>query len=482
MIFFKNFKIKLTSWLIVSMLIGIPFFSYPTTAENLPELNDSASQALNAQDELILGKRLMADARARLNLIDDPILESYIKALTHQLAVHSSRTLPDINISIALNPIINAFAAPGGQIAINTGLLTATQSEGEFASVIAHEISHHSQRHIPRMLENAKKASLPSTAAVLGGLLIGGQVGIATIATVRGYEQEADAAGMKLLAKAGFDPTQMPTFFERLEKQSQIQGGEGPEFLRTHPLSGNRIAEAHSRVKSLNLFVEDRAELSTLLNFELAQNRAIALYGEPLDKITDTFKSALKLADKDSRFAPAYGLSLAYLRSGDTQLAAQSIDQSFANEAQHDLAMLTQAEIAIKDDNKPAAIGLLDKLIVKHPKNLAVGLTRARTLKRMGRLDDAFQQARKMMRTFPDQPQAKLLLADIAGADGNLAQAAFHKSEFYYNLGHYKKAARVLTPYASLQSDDISNYLASSIKDLQHQISQADARATALKL
>ncbi len=458
----------------------------------LPELNDSASQVLNAEDEIILGRKLMADARSRLNLIGDPILLNYVHNLTAELASHSSRPLPDVHVSLVLNPVINAFAVPGGQIAINTGLLTATQSEGELASVIAHEISHHSQRHIPRMLENAKKISLPSTAAILGGLLIGGQAGVATIAAVRaavisnqlaysrGFEKEADAAGMKLLASAGYDPINMPIFFGRLERQSQIQGSEIPEFLRTHPLSNNRIAEAKARVQSLNLYVEDRVELNTLLNFKTAQARSNALYGEPLKQIISSFRAALSKAADAESFHNAYGLALALMRDGNTEEAAQVLSQHYSSAQLTDLAQLTQAEILLKADKKRAALALLNKLIVNHPKNLAVGLTRARTLKRLDLLDDAFQQARKTMRAHPRQPQISLLLADIAGAVGNLPDAALNKAQFYYDLGHYPKATSSLAPYVKNANAKISPYLHSRIKDLQKQISTASARASAL--
>ncbi len=489
-------RFKLALKFLASTIISALLYCAPTYADNtLPELNDSASLILNAEDEVILGRRLMLAARGRLKLIDDPILLDYVQTLTNHLASFSSRALPDLQVSIANNPTINAFAAPGGQIAINTGLLSAAQTEGELASVIAHEISHHSQRHIPRMLENAKKVSLPSAAALIGGLLVGGQVGVATIAAVRaavisnqleysrGFEQEADASGMKMLAQAGFDPLNMPAFFGRLERQNQTQGSDVPEFLRTHPLSTNRIADAKARVRSLGLLVEDKPLIETLLDFDTAKARTKALYGEPIKTVIAQFSSGELASGVRSPFANAYGLALSLMRENKLQEADAALTSiNPETNKQRDLIQLAHAELLIQLNQKQRALVLLQTLREQHPTNLGIGLLSAITTKRLGLLDEAYKQARKIQRKHPKNPETHLILADIAGAQGNFPSAAFSKAQYFYEIGDYARASATLKLYSANDKPEVSDYIQSRMTDLQNKIATAQTRSNALKL
>lgn len=491
---FRNTQQHLLLPLVLNLLVGLSIYPLAVSvADTLPELNDSASLILSAEDEIILGRKLMLAARARLNLLDDPILQDYVQTLTDHLAQFSSRSLPDLQVSIAQNTTINAFAAPGGQIAINTGLLSATRTEGELASVIAHEISHHSQRHIPRMLENSKKVSLPSAAALIGGLLIGGQAGAATIAAVRaavisnqleysrGFEQEADASGMKVLARAGFDPLSMPAFFSRLERQTQ--GSKAPEFLRTHPWSTNRIADAKARVSSLGLLLEDEPIIDTLLDFTTAKARSKALYDEPLNKIIQQFEAGEAASGVQSNFANRYGLSLALIREDNLAKANKVLSQiNPETNRQNDLLQLAQAELLIKQNVKRKALVILQSLYQRHPSNFGIGFLRASTSKRIGLLDEAYKQARKVQRTHPDNPEISLLLADIAGTQQDLANAALNKAQYFFEIGHYVKAAEVLQPYVKTGDSDTSPYIRSRSKDLLKQVTVAQTRSDALKL
>ncbi len=476
-------------------------------AQALPELNDSASQVLNAEDEIILGRKLMLDARKRLRIINDPLLQNYLQSLTDFLATKSARPLPDIKVSLAQNSSINAFAAPGGQIAINTGLISATQSEGEFASVIAHEISHHSQRHIPRMLENAEKMSLPSTAALIGGLLIGGQAGLATIATVRaavvsnqlaysrGFEQEADAAGMALLAQAGYDPVSMPTFFGRLERQSQLQGSDAPEFLRTHPLSNNRIADAQARAKTLSKTTANPARFSALLDFDSAKVRSHALYDGPLDPIVNEFADKAKsntAVDNDD-----YGYGLVLTRAGKYSQAQQVLQdalQSLSTQIANAQFVSTQqsrlqstltyalAELYYKQSQSDDALKQLLTLQQQWADNYAVEIAIARTLKQAGKLDEVYQKVRKTMRRHPQQSDLILLLSDIAGAQGNFADAALNRAQYLFDTANFEQALFVLEPFVNGPKSKSSPYLLSRMEDLKRQITASKRRFDALNI
>src|SRR5699024_7980159 len=160
------------------------------------------------------------------------------------------------------SPTINAFALPGGYIGINAGLILATRSESELAGVLAHEISHVTQRHIARQIAATKGMKWATLAALLGVAIAGGGDPDAVQAAITGgmsimqqqqitytriHELEADRIGIRLLAKAHFDPKAMATFFETMQRHASLYGNKLPQILLTHPVSNTRIAEARAR-------------------------------------------------------------------------------------------------------------------------------------------------------------------------------------------------------------------------------------------
>lgn len=161
-----------------------------------------------------------------------------------------------------VDPSINAFAAPGGIIGINSGVIVHSHTESELVAVLAHEIAHVTQRHLARSFEETNRYRLPVAAAMIGSILLGisnPDAGVAAITTVvganiqkrinftRANEEEADRIGMHLLVRSGFDPHGMPKFFERLQHNLKYQRNTAPEFLLTHPLTISRVSESRDR-------------------------------------------------------------------------------------------------------------------------------------------------------------------------------------------------------------------------------------------
>ncbi len=164
---------------------------------------------------------------------------------------------------------INAFALPGGYIGVNSGLLLASETESELAGVLAHEISHVTQRHIARAAYDSQRTSIMSMAAMLAALVLGAasdmggdaMQGVVTasqalaaqrqINFTRAHEHEADRVGIELLSGAGFDPYGMASFFEKLGRRYGGSSQYVPEMLLTHPVSADRVAEARERARQL---------------------------------------------------------------------------------------------------------------------------------------------------------------------------------------------------------------------------------------
>lgn len=227
----------------------------------LPDFGDPARVGFSLSDERELGEAFMREVRARLNLLDDAEVARYIDSLGHRIALQSDRG--GFNFFVVDDLAINAFAGPGGNIGINSGLILAAESEGELASVVAHEIAHVVQNHIARAFAKAERSSLPAMAGLIAAIIIGTQnpaAGQAAAAAVVGSqiqnqldftrenEQEADRVGMQLLAKADLDPRAMPTFFERLQESIRYSR-QPPEYLSTHPVTTSRIADSRARAE-----------------------------------------------------------------------------------------------------------------------------------------------------------------------------------------------------------------------------------------
>ena len=239
-------------------------------APQLPDLGDGSGGALTPQAERRIGERAMREIRSDPDYIDDWLVSDYLDSVAAKLSASASAQFigsyrPDFDLFAMRDGQINAFSLPGGFIGVNSGLIVATQTESELASVIGHEMGHVLQRHIARMLAQNDRTGYTSLATLLLGVLAGvlahsGDLGSAIAMGGQAYavdsqlrfsrsaEHEADRVGFQLLNGAGYDPYGMVTFFERLERASMGDAGV-PAYARTHPLTVDRIADMEDRAR-----------------------------------------------------------------------------------------------------------------------------------------------------------------------------------------------------------------------------------------
>jgi beta-barrel assembly-enhancing protease len=232
--------------------------------ENLPRLGDSGGEELSPLAERRLGESIMRQVRRDAAYLDDADVLDYLNRFAAAMTSVPATSGHEFQFFAMRDATINAFALPGGWIGVHTGLITAAQSESELASVLAHEIGHVVQRHIGRMLAQQRQMSTVAMAATiiallaarsspdaaLGGMLLGDQVARQSMLSFsRDAEREADRVGLEIMRQAEFDVQATVSFFGRLQQAGRIYDNNAPAYMRTHPLTGERINDLQLRIR-----------------------------------------------------------------------------------------------------------------------------------------------------------------------------------------------------------------------------------------
>ena len=314
------------------LLVALCSTSLFCHAEGLPDLGDISQEAISPQQERQIGEQSMYQIRADKSYLDDAEIADYLNQLGGQLASNSSEAGLDFEFFAINDNAINAFAMPGGFIGINTGLILTTQSESELASVLSHEISHVTQHHLARMVSGQKFDSLASMALIAAAILAARSNPDAAMATVVGaqagvmqrqlnftrvHEQEADRIGLTILKKSGFDVRAMPAFFERMQKATRLLEGNTPPYLRTHPLTNERIADMANRVQQMPAHL-----VADSLDFQLVRAKLKTMQQSPQEAIV-YFSGALGAQKFGNPLAQRYGLIVALMQNHQLAQAAQ---------------------------------------------------------------------------------------------------------------------------------------------------------------
>ncbi|MDH3451607.1 MAG: M48 family metalloprotease, partial [Gammaproteobacteria bacterium] len=411
-----------------SLLAGI-LLAGPAVAQDervsLPSMGDPADQILSPARERELGEAFMRQVGDRLQILEDPLLSDYLFGLGARLITASQHTGVTFTFFFVNDATINAFAAPGGFIGVNSGLMLATTSESQLAGVLAHEVAHVTQRHIARAYAASQTSSLPTAAAILAAILLGGtnpqasQAAIATgIATTqqlqlnytRANEYEADRLGIRYLARAQFNPSGMVDFFDLLERRNAADGISPPEYLSTHPLSSNRVAEARSRAQALTTS-DQRADSMT---FQLARARLQVLTTTDPTRLRATIDRELESARGIERQIQAYTAALLAYRTGKYGRAAE----------------------------------LLQELNEIDPDNIFYNVLSARNVFALGRSAEGKAKFEQLLQLYPSNVPVLLAYAEASEEQGDVNHAARALREAlqlpgYHLLMTYRALARI---------------------------------------
>ena len=244
-------------------LFALIFCLLPIVAESydLPELGTPERQHMSRLEEKVAGYLFLDLINTQTERLNDPLLVQYLTDLGTQITNVSNHNQRSFQFFIIANPVINAFAGPNGRIGFHTGLLLAADTEEEIAAVLAHEIAHVTQNHLARNIQNLNEQSWQSMTAAAASILAGiytqnAEVGIAGVLAAgarqqeqalrhsRDFEREADRTGIRYLSNAGYVTAAWPAFLRRLLKSDYQPYSY--EFLRTHPLTPDRISDAQN--------------------------------------------------------------------------------------------------------------------------------------------------------------------------------------------------------------------------------------------
>ncbi len=421
----------------------------------LPDIGASAGSLITPEEEQRLGRQFMRSVRRSLPVMDDPLLVEYIESLGQHLVSQTDKGRRNFHFFLIDQPIINAFAGPGGHIGIYSGLILATESESELASVVAHEIAHITQDHLVRAFENASQMSAPTAALLLAAILLGSAVssdlGMAAAAGVqaaaiqqqlnftRQNEKEADRVGIKTLARADFDPNAMPVFFERMAKASRLYENNAPEFLRTHPVTTDRIADALGRAGAFPY--RQRAEdLNYFLLRAVLRERS---FGNPKQAVTH-FAGTLKQGRYRQEDAERYGYALALLRNHQPQ-AAQAEARRLIRKAPANIAyVLLDARVKAQLGQVNQALKSVHTTLELFPGNYSLTQYFAELSLEHGQPRRADQALELALKRRPDEPTLYKLRSRAAAAQGNKADAHLYLAEAHYLNGQLEMAERQL--------------------------------------
>jgi len=487
--------------LLVSFVLAAPL-ALPARAQSsiptvdLPALGEAGGEDLPPALERKIGEQIMAQVRRDPDYLSDPESTEYINYVGYRLVSVSSARSQDFTFFMVRDPMLNAFAMPGGFIGVHSGLVIAAQTESELAGVLAHEIAHVSQRHIARMLGQQKDSMAIQIGAMLLAILaaraggnssgdlaqaaiMGGQAAALQqqLNFSRDAERESDRVGFTTLVNAGFDGRGMEQFFGRLQQGSRLYEGTAPAYLRTHPMTIERISDMQNRTRNMSFkqrvdsidFHLVRARLRVL------QETSVQGWRDQLDYFNNLLKSRSAAVDA----AAQYGAAVAALKLNLNALAyehAQAARRAtVASSAILDkLVSETRFVAATTDEQRAEAVNAARETAARYPlSTVAVG-NYIDLLNRFNQHQQAIDVLRKQNAITRTQPAYYALLGRSYGALGRKTLHHQAIGEMYALLG--AKSAALQQMEMARRANDGDFYTMSEV-DARIRELQAEVKA-----
>ncbi len=415
----------------------------------LPDLGDSSQVAFSPAQERKVGEQIIRQLRAQGGYMQDPEVNDYLNELGHRLVNAGHDSKQDFEFFAVPDTTINAFALPGGYIGINTGLIVLAQTESELASVLAHEISHVTQRHMARMIDNQKNSMLMTLAglalAVLASRAGGSGNSSATVAAIQGTqalaiqnqldftrenEYEADRIGFQRLVAAGFDPNGAAGLMGRLQRSARFVEGNAPSYLRTHPITFERIAEAQARAQDLPY-----RQVADSLDFHLVRALLKSYQGDARATAA-SFEDALRQRKYNNEIAERYGLVASLLRAKDIPRARTELAKLERMAPPHPMIEAMAGNVLMGAEEYDAAAKRFAAALQRYPNKMQLVYDYPEALLKAKRPAEAAAFAEAQLTRFPnDGPLHQVAARAYAEQNMRLLEHQ-HQGEFYAWAGN----------------------------------------------
>jgi predicted Zn-dependent protease len=471
--------LKLRFLLII--IFSIDFYAQENNQLVLPELGDRVSGAVSSFEEKAIGKEFLKQIYFQAPLISDPLIKEYTELLIYRLSEYSEVKDRQFNILIIDDNSLNAFAAPGGIIGVNGGLFLNADNEGQFASVMAHELAHLSQRHFARNILSTQDRSLASSLTMISSIALAilsnnpnaMAVGPALLQTQslrysRLFEKEADRVGFGNLVRAGYNPKSMGEMFENMNNLRRLAGETPPEFLLTHPLSSSRISDALNAAEGMS---EDGTKKDSL-EYSLIRARLKVFYEKiPLQSV-QYFQA---LVNENPSDANLYGLALALSTNNQSEESIKYINTLINKYPKNLFLNTSKVEILTEGKNYKDALFVATTFLEIAPKNYPLTIAKSKLLLEMGEYFESEEIIRDQLLRRNEDPQLWLLLSEIQRNSKNIIGYHQSRAEYFLLLGQNEEALSQLEFALSLTKNNfqVSERIMNQIVNIKKEIGES---------
>ena len=443
-------KILITSILTIFISINLVSFDEDIKEIDLPELGDRVSGAVSSDEEKAIGEMFLQQVYSNAPLISDPIIFEYTEHLIYRLSEYSQVKDRYFKILLIDDDSLNAFAAPGGIIGVNGGLFLYSDNEGQFSSVLAHELAHLSQRHFARNVLKSKDSNLASALVMVSSIAIAlisnnpnaMAVGPAILQSQslrysRLFEKEADRVGFANLVKAGYHPESMGEMFENMNEIRRLSGDLPPEFLLTHPLSSSRISDAFNAAE--NLPTEGTKKNS--LEFSLIKAR-LEIYYENISQ--NSLRKFRERVNQDPTESNLYGLALAHQKNNNYEKSLELINKLISSYPKNLVLNNTKVDFLFESGKYEDALVHVNKFLEISPRNYPLSISKSKILLSMERYFESEEIIRDQLLRKNNNPELWLLLSEIQRSSKNIIGYHQSRAEYFLLLGQNERALNQL--------------------------------------
>ena len=416
----------------------------------LPQLGDRVSAAVSSSEERAIGKEFLKQIYYQAPLISDPLIQEYTELLIYRLSEYSQVEDRYFNVLLIDDNSLNAFAAPGGIIGVNGGLFINADNEGQFSSVLAHELAHLSQRHFARNVLRSQDSNLASILVMVSSIAIGilsnnpnamafGPAFLQTqsLRYSRLFEKEADRVGFANLVRAGYNPNSMGEMFENMNDLRRLSGDLPPEFLLTHPLSTSRINDAFNAAEGIS---EDGTKTDSL-EYSLIKSRLEIRYEKIPSNSLRYFNSLVENTRSDANL---YGLALSHKVNNDYKKSISLINELINKYPKNLFLNTSKVEILTEANQYEAALDLSNKFLEISPKNFPLSIAKSKLLLQMKRYFESEEIIRDQILRRNDNPELWFLLSEIQRSSKNIVGYHQSRAEYFLLLGQNEEALNQL--------------------------------------